>query len=223
MKTTPARTMRTGATPGRGPRAIRRVATVVVALALATVGSVVAPAVHAPPQATNASAASVLVNAARNVVGVQPASASVPAPTWLVNFVKSRSNQAKSVMEALGYTCLPIGVVCWREGSYDPPRWFYYGIVDTGNGPSGYVRARGWPGTTADVPVIRTFPEAWKLVIFCQTQGPWVYGRWGWTNVWDYVGHYGDAPMFVSDGFVRTGTNGFVAGDCGATNMGGNP
>jgi hypothetical protein len=126
-------------------------------------------------------------------------------------------------METLGYQCAGTPFACWSDTDYDPPRWFRYGVVDTGSGSAGYVRARGWPGTSADVPVIRTFPEAWKLVIFCQTQGPVVNGRWGPTNVWDYVGHDGDAPMFVSDGFVRTGTNGFVAGDCGATNMGDNP
>jgi hypothetical protein len=125
------------------------------------------------------------------------------------------------VLNSMGYHCAGSPFVCWDDTSYDPPRWYYYGVVDTGNGAAGYVRARGWASTNGAV--IRTFPESWKLVIFCQTQGDWVYGRWGWTNVWDYVGHYGDAPMFVSDGFVRTGTNGFISGDCGATNLGGNP
>lgn len=163
----------------------------------------------------------------------QPASAAPPAPTWFINWLKNQPKaKLKSgvkdigtrVMEQMGYTC-PAGVFsCYRSTNYDPPRWYRYGIVQTGNGPGGYVRARGWPGT--DAPIIRTFPEGWKLVIFCQTTGPWVYGRWGWTNVWDYVGHGGyggDAPRFVSDGFVYTGSNGFVAGDCGATNFGDNP
>jgi hypothetical protein len=156
-------------------------------------------------------------------VKMVPASLTTAAPQWLVNFIKGRSNKSTEILKDLGFNCLPIGVVCWREGSYDPARWFYYGVVQTGNGPNGYLRARGWPGTTSDDPVIRTFPESWKVVIFCQTQGPWVYGRWGWTNVWDYVGHYGEASMFLSDGFIYTGQNSFVAGDCGATNMGGNP
>jgi hypothetical protein len=146
-----------------------------------------------------------------------------PAPKWLVDFVGNRAgDQAQGILEAFGYNCLTEWV-CWNDTSYDPPRWFYYGVVQTGLGSNGYLRARGWPGTDSRDPVIRTFPENWKLVIFCQTHGPTVNGRWGPTNVWDYVGHYGEAPMFVSDGFVYTGTNLPVAGDCGATNMGDNP
>lgn len=159
------------------------------------------------------------------------ANTSVPVPAWLIKWLKSRPETfvkgratalTTQIMESLGFKCLAT-LVCWREGSYDPPRWFWNARVETGNGSQGFVRARGWPGTAADIPVIRTFPEGWKLTIFCQTTGPAVYGRWGWTNVWNYVGHRGDAPMFVSDGFVYTGTNQRVAGDCGATNMGGNP
>jgi hypothetical protein len=151
----------------------------------------------------------------------QPAEAGVRlvVPDKIAAWVfKSRSPQvAQSIFKAQGYQCLPIGIVCWIEGSYDPPRWGK-GTVETGN-PSYTLNARGWPGT--DAPTIRTFPNGWKLVIFCQQQGPAVQGRWGRTTVWDYVGQYGDAPMFVSDGWVNTGTNGYVAGDCAATNYGG--
>lgn len=147
------------------------------------------------------------------------ASASMMAPQWLVNYVFKHGDAY--IMNGMGYQCAGSPFVCWTNTSYDPPRWFYYGVVKTGVGAGGYLNARGWPSTSA--PAIRTFPENWKLVIFCQTTGQWVYGRWGWTNVWDYVGHYGDAPMFVSDGFVYTGSNGFVSGACNSTNFGGNP
>ncbi|HSW79949.1 MAG TPA: hypothetical protein VLG47_04185 [Candidatus Saccharimonadales bacterium] len=150
------------------------------------------------------------------------ADASIVAPQWLVNYISGKVGGAatSSVMGTMGFQCAG-RIVCWSNTNYDPPRWFYYGVVQTGNGPSGYLRARGWPSSNGAV--IRTFPENWKLVLFCQTHGDWVYGRWGWTNVWDYIGHYGDAPMFVSDGFVYTGTNGFVSGACDSTNFGGNP
>jgi hypothetical protein len=152
----------------------------------------------------------------------RPASATNIAPQWLVNYIYKRMpGTTAQIMGGMGFHCAGTPYVCWTDTSYDPPRWFYYGVVQTGNGASGYLNARGWPATNA--PVIRTFPENWKLVLFCQTTGPSVYGRWGWTNVWDYVGHNGDAPMFVSDGFVYTGSNGFVAGACDSTNYGGNP
>ncbi len=143
-----------------------------------------------------------------------------PVASWLVSYLlkKMTTTAAKEVLKSMGYSC-PIDP--WScTTSYDPPRWFYYGVVQTGNGPAGYVKARGWASTASNVPVIRTFPEGWKLVIFCQTTGDWVYGRWGWTNIWNYVGRYGEAGMFVSDGFVYTGSNSNVAGDCDNTNMG---
>jgi len=177
---------------------LRIVAAVLAAFLLAGIGAAVAPA---------------------------PAEAATPAaPTWLSNYLSGKLGKdvATSIMKALGYDCAGGSpFLCWHSTDYDPPLWFRYGVVQTGNGPNGYLNARGWPSTNAAI--IRTFPENWKLVIFCQTQGPAVYGRWGWTTTWDYIGHYGDAPMFVSDGFVYTGTNGYVSRDCGATNMGGNP
>lgn len=167
-------------------------------------------------------AITITMGALAPLVNPSHASASIIAPQWLVNYIyKKMPGQTASIMGQMGFQCAGTPFVCWTDTSYDPPRWFYYGVVQTGNGAGGYLNARGWP--KKDAAVIRTFPENWKLVLFCQTTGDWVYGRWGWTNVWDYVGHYGDAPMFVSDGFVYTGTNGFVAGNCANTNYGGNP
>lgn len=143
-----------------------------------------------------------------------------PVASWFVQYLlkKMSTTAAKEVLKSMGYTC---AIDIWScTTSYDPPKWFYYGVVQTGNGSAGYLRARGWASNASNVPVIRTFPENWKLVIFCQTTGDWVYGRWGWTNIWNYVGRYGEAGMFVSDGFVYTASNDRVAGDCDNTNMG---
>jgi hypothetical protein len=148
---------------------------------------------------------------ALSVLSPQPASAAVPVPTPITNWIGKHLGQ--SVLKSLGYNCY--GIVCVVEGSYDPPRWGR-GVAATG-GP--VVNARSWTSTRDSI--VRTFPNGWKLTIFCQQTGDWVYGRWGWTNVWDYVGQQGDTPRFVSDGFVNTGTNGFVAGSCTSTNYGG--
>jgi hypothetical protein len=138
---------------------------------------------------------------------------------WMVDYLLKKVGKAttKQILESTGFKCTAT-IICYREGNFDPPRWYYKAVVQTGLGASGYLRARGLPNTNA--PIVRTFPEGWKLTIFCQTTGPTVYGRWGPTNVWNYVGRYNGEPMFVSDGFVYTGTNNFVAGDCGATNFG---
>jgi hypothetical protein len=154
----------------------------------------------------------------------QPAHAWPIAPNWLVEVIKQTfgNDAAQTILYSMGdYQCdLPWLITCYQKTSQEPSRWFRYGVVQTGNGSTGYLRARYYPSTSA--PVVRTFPENWKLVIFCQTEGPWVYGRWGWTNMWDYVGPYNGKPMFVSDGFVYTGSNGYVAGRCDTTNMGNN-
>ena len=46
----------------------------------------------------------------------------------------------------------------------------------------------------------------------CQVTNDWVYGAWGWTNVWDVLqDYYGEAWLGVSsDGWLYTGTNGLV-------------
>ena len=132
----------------------------------------------------------------------------VPVPTWLVNYLLKRFSwlTINQLLRGQGYVC-PGGspFLCYIQGSYDPPRWGR-GTVDTG-GSAYWLNARSWTGR--GYPVVRTFPNGWRLTIFCQTRGEWVYGRWGWTNVWNFIGVQGDTPRFVSDGFVFTGTNSF--------------
>jgi hypothetical protein len=145
-----------------------------------------------------------------------------PAPYWLSEILKRTVGKeaAKSILRDMGFDCSNlVGPVCVQEGSYDPPRYFWGATVETG-GSAYYLNARERPSTSA--PIVKKFTNGWKLTILCQTTGPWVNGRWGSTNIWNYVGRSSadGRPMFVSDGFVRTGSDGFVAGDCANTNMG---
>jgi hypothetical protein len=148
-----------------------------------------------------------------------------PVPMWLVKWILPNATKegAKYDLELIGEHCPSWAVtiyglsLCYSDTSPEPSRW-HSGTVATG-GP--VLNARSWSTTSAGI--TRTFPNAWRLMIFCQQTGSWVYGRWGWTNVWDYIGTFGGVPWFVSDGFVYTGSNGFVAGSCASTNWGDNP
>ncbi len=159
--------------------------------------------------------------ASASITPVNASILQVIVPNWLANFLLKRVGNwaGTNILETMGYTC-PFGgnvFTCYKSTSYDPPR-YAPGTVDTG-GSAYYLNARAWPARAA--PVVKTFSNGWRLTILCQTTGEWIYGRWGWTNIWDYVGEQGDYPRFVSDGFVYTGSNGFVAGDCANTNYGG--
>ena len=52
------------------------------------------------------------------------------------------------------------------------------------------------------------------VTVWCQISSDWVDGQWGATNIWDRISDYQHDPQYVSDGFVDTGSNGFVAGSC---------
>ncbi len=134
---------------------------------------------------------------------------------WLLKWVGQYTG--KKLVQQQGFVCLPLTSVSSCYTSYDPPIWAG-GTADTG-GPAYYLRARSWTSTTNSI--VNNFGDGSRFTIYCQTQGDWVYGRWGWTNVWDFIGMGGDVPMFVSDGFVNTGSNGFVAGGCASTDYGG--
>ena len=187
--------------PTHHPRRIARtVAAVVLAVGLvgvtaaAPTGSALAP-----------------VSAEASTLGVVPQSIA----RWLVKWVGETTG--KKLVQGQGFLCLPYSTVSSCSSSYDAPRWAS-GRADTG-GSAYYLRARSWTSTANSI--VTTYANGTGLTIFCQTTGEWVYGRWGWTNVWDFIGMNGDRPMFVSDGFVYTGSNGFVAGSCSSTNYGG--
>ncbi|MEU9243075.1 SH3 domain-containing protein [Streptomyces sp. NPDC048385] len=73
-------------------------------------------------------------------------------------------------------------------------------------GVSLYVRSG--PGTSYSI--TRTLPENTKVPIFCQTPGTSVSGYYGTSNIWDNI----DNGEFVSDAYVNTGSDGYVADRC---------
>ena len=59
---------------------------------------------------------------------------SIPVPDKILRWVfnSQGASLARAIFEAQGDTCLPQGVVCYMQGSYDPPRWGK-GTVQTGD------------------------------------------------------------------------------------------
>ncbi|MBI3897783.1 MAG: hypothetical protein HY308_05720 [Gammaproteobacteria bacterium] len=103
-----------------------------------------------------------------------------------------------------------------------------------GTGSSLNVRASAYnsatPGTTD---IIGQLYDGDNVLIYCQTEGRWIYGAWGWTNIWDHMSYAiydASSGMWagvqapadrggwnngdVTDGYIYTGSNGFVAGHC---------
>ncbi|MDR6976677.1 uncharacterized protein YraI [Streptomyces sp. 3330] len=74
--------------------------------------------------------------------------------------------------------------------------------------PGVRLNVRSGPGTS--YPVVRVLAEGTKVPIFCQTPGTSVSGPYGTTNIWDNIAD----SQFVSDAYVRTGSDGYVAARC---------
>ncbi|MFJ9020662.1 SH3 domain-containing protein [Streptomyces sp. NPDC102259] len=74
--------------------------------------------------------------------------------------------------------------------------------------PGVRLNVRSGPGTS--YPVVRVLAEGVKVPIFCQTPGTSVTGPYGTTNIWDNIAD----GQFVSDAYVRTGSDGYVAAHC---------
>ncbi|MFD7933152.1 SH3 domain-containing protein [Streptomyces sp. NPDC059755] len=74
--------------------------------------------------------------------------------------------------------------------------------------PGVRLNVRSGPGTS--YPVVRVLAEGTKVPIFCQTPGTSVSGPYGTTNIWDNIAD----SQFVSDAYVRTGSDGYVAAHC---------
>ncbi|MCX5368852.1 SH3 domain-containing protein [Streptomyces sp. NBC_00015] len=79
----------------------------------------------------------------------------------------------------------------------------YYPIA-----PGVRLNVRSGPGTS--YPVVRVLAEGTRVPIFCQTSGTSVSGPYGTTNIWDNIAD----SQFVSDAYVRTGSDGYVAAHC---------
>ncbi|WP_069773166.1 SH3 domain-containing protein [Streptomyces sp. LUP30] len=75
--------------------------------------------------------------------------------------------------------------------------------------PGVRLNVRSGPGT--GYPVVKVLAEGVKVPIFCQTPGTSVSGPYGTTSIWDNIGD----GQFVSDAYVRTGSDGYVASRCG--------
>ncbi|KUN23887.1 hypothetical protein AQJ23_19975 [Streptomyces antibioticus] len=80
----------------------------------------------------------------------------------------------------------------------------YYSIA-----PGVRLNVRNGPGTNYSV--VRVLPEGSKVPIYCQTPGTNVSGPYGTSNIWDNVSN----GQYVSDAYVQTGSDGYVADRCG--------
>jgi len=79
----------------------------------------------------------------------------------------------------------------------------YYSVA-----PGVRLNVRSGPGTSYSI--VRILPEGAKVPIFCQTPGTTVTGPYGTTNIWDNI----DDGEYVSDAYVYTGADGYVAPRC---------
>ena len=53
-------------------------------------------------------------------------------------------------------------------------------------------------------------PLGSRVPINCQKPGEWVTGTYGTTNIWDNIAN----GQYVSDAYVNTGSDGYVAPRC---------
>ncbi|MGP3984606.1 SH3 domain-containing protein [Streptomyces sp. KR80] len=57
---------------------------------------------------------------------------------------------------------------------------------------------------------VRVLPEGSRVTIHCQTPGESVRGPYGRSSIWDKIG----PGEYVSDTYVKTGSDGYVAPRC---------
>ncbi|MQY36314.1 hypothetical protein SRB17_43130 [Streptomyces sp. RB17] len=75
--------------------------------------------------------------------------------------------------------------------------------------PGVRLNVRSGPGTNYGI--VRVLPEGVQVPIYCQTPGTTVTGPYGTSNIWDNI----DNGEFVSDAYVQTGSDGYIAPRCG--------
>ncbi|MET8454169.1 SH3 domain-containing protein [Streptomyces sp. NPDC005209] len=80
----------------------------------------------------------------------------------------------------------------------------YYSVA-----PGCRLNVRSGPGTGYNL--VRVLPEGAKVPIYCQSPGTRVSGYYGTTNIWDNI----DNGEYVSDAYVNTGADGYIAPRCG--------
>ncbi|MFF2205463.1 SH3 domain-containing protein [Streptomyces sp. NPDC058145] len=74
--------------------------------------------------------------------------------------------------------------------------------------PGVRLNVRSGPGTGYDI--VRVLSEGASVPIFCQTPGTTVTGPYGTSKIWDNINN----GEFVSDAYVHTGSDGYVASRC---------
>ncbi|WP_405646848.1 SH3 domain-containing protein [Streptomyces sp. NBC_00019] len=79
----------------------------------------------------------------------------------------------------------------------------YYSVA-----PGVRLNVRSGPSTSYRV--VRVLAEGAKVPIWCQTPGQSITGPYGTSNIWDNI----DDGQYVSDAYVNTGSDGYVASRC---------
>src|SRR3954463_1170654 len=79
----------------------------------------------------------------------------------------------------------------------------YYSVA-----PGVRLNVRSGPGTSYGI--VRVLAVGAKVPIYCQTPGTSVSGPYGTSKIWDNI----DNGEFVSDAYVDTGADGYVADRC---------
>ncbi|MEV6168413.1 SH3 domain-containing protein [Streptomyces sp. NPDC051954] len=74
--------------------------------------------------------------------------------------------------------------------------------------PGVRLNVRSGPGTSYTI--VRVLPEGSRVPIFCQRPGSTVTGPYGTSKIWDNIAN----GQFVSDAYVNTGSDGYVASRC---------
>jgi LasA protease len=68
--------------------------------------------------------------------------------------------------------------------------------------------------STTLCPVVGSLSNGTGITIVCQLNGDPVNGNWGQTSIWDRITPLNQPGRYVSDGFVDTGSNGYVTDGC---------
>lgn len=79
----------------------------------------------------------------------------------------------------------------------------YYSVA-----PGYRLNVRSGPGT--GYTVVRVLNEGARIPIYCQRPGESITGPYGTSNIWDNI----DNGEYVSDAYVLTGSDGYVAARC---------
>src|SRR4051812_9314701 len=79
----------------------------------------------------------------------------------------------------------------------------YYSVA-----PGYRLNVRSGPGT--GYTLVRVLSEGAKIPIYCQRPGESIAGPYGTSNIWDNI----DNGEYVSDAYVLTGSDGYVAVHC---------